>query len=193
MKRLLLLFFIIIFLNACKSDDRPEGILGKEEMIDVLTSVHLADGYANALYADSNRNRIAALYGAIYKKHNTDSVGIRKSLEYYSRNPAELKVMYETIIKDLENIEKEQRQMEEKKHQEEQDKYNKEQQLIARKLKLKNDSLRNDSMNKQYIKIDTFKVIPIKKWTFQGLLERENWKKQDSLRRDSLMKTRIKK
>lgn len=192
MKRLLLLFFIIIFLSACKSEDSPDGILAREEMIDVLTSVHLADGYASALYADSNRNKIAALYGAIYKKHNTDSVGIRKSLEYYSRNPAELKTMYETIIRNLENLEKEQRLIEEKKQQEEQDKYNKEQQLIARKLKLKNDSLRNDSLNKQYIKIDTFKVIPVKKWTFQGLLEREKWKKQDSLRRDSLMKARVK-
>ncbi|WP_407430758.1 DUF4296 domain-containing protein [Arcticibacter sp.] len=192
MKRLLLLFFIIIFLNACKSDDRPKGILGKEEMIDVLTNVHLADGYASSLYTDSSRNKIAALYGAIYKKHNTDSIGIRKSLEYYSRNPAELKLMYETIIRNLENLEKEQRAIEEKKQQEELDKYNKEQQLIARKLKLKNDSLRNDSLNKQYIKIDTFKVIPIKKWTFQEMLQREKTKKQDSLRRDSLMKAKVK-
>lgn len=192
MKRLLLLFFIIIFLSACKSGDSPKGVLDKEEMIDVLTSVHLADGYATSLYTDSSRNKIAALYAAIYKKHNTDSVGIRRSLEYYSRNPAELKIMYETITKNLENLEKEQRAIEEKKQQEEQDKYNKEQQLLAQQLKLKSDSLRNDSLNKQYIRIDTFKVIPIKKWTFQEMLQREKMKKQDSVKRDSLMKAKVK-
>lgn len=192
MKRLLLLFFIIIFLSACKSGDSPKGVLDKEEMIDVLTSVHLADGYATSLYTDSSRNKIAALYAAIYKKHNTDSVGIRRSLEYYSRNPAELKIMYETITKNLENLEKEQRAIEEKKQQEEQDKYNKEQQLLAQQLKLKSDSLRNDSLNKQYIRIDTFKVIPIKKWTFQDMLQREKMKTQDSVKRDSLMKAKVK-
>lgn len=192
MKRLLLLFFIIIFLSACKSGDSPKGVLDKDEMIDVLTSVHLADGYATSLYTDSSRNKIAALYAAIYKKHNTDSVGIRRSLEYYSRNPGELKTMYETITKNLENLEKEQRAIDEKKQQEEQDKYNKEQQLLARQLKLKSDSLRNDSLNKQYIKIDTFKVIPIKKWTFQEMLQREKMKKQDSFKRDSLMKVKLK-
>jgi len=192
MKRLLLLFFMIIFLNACKSDDRPKGVLEKKKMIEVLTNVHLADGYASSLYSDSSRNTIAAMYGSIYKKYNTDSLGIRKSLEYYSRNPAELKVMYETIVKNLEALEKEQRLIEEKKRQEEQDKYNKEQQRLAQQLKLKKDSLRNDSLNKQYIKIDTFKVIPVKRWTFQQMLERERMRKQDSVRRDSMMKARIK-
>lgn len=192
MKRLLLLFFIINFLCACKSGDSPEGVLGREEMIDVLTSVHLADGYASSLYTDSSRNKIASLYAAIYKKHNTDSLGIRKSLEFYSRNPAELKIMYETITANLENLEKEQRAIDEKKQKEEQDKYNREQQLLARQLKLKQDSLRNDSLNKQYIKIDTFKIIPIKKWTFQEMLQREKIKKQDSVKRDSLMKAKVK-
>lgn len=192
MKRLLLLFFIIIFLNACKSDDRPEGVLGKDEMIEVLTNVHLADGYASALYTDSSRNKIAAMYQSIYKKYNTDSVGIRRSLEYYSRNPAELKTMYETIVKDLESLEKEQRQIEEKRLQEEQDKYNREQQRLALEVKRRRDSLRNDSLNKQYIRIDTFKVIPVKRWTFQQMLERERMRKQDSLERDSLMKAKVK-
>lgn len=192
MKRLLLLFFVIIFLNACKSDDRPEGVLEKKTMIEVLTNVHLADGYASSLYSDSSRNTIAAMYGSIYKKYNTDSLGIRKSLEYYSRNPAELKAMYETIVKNLEALEKEQRLIEEKKQQQEQDAYNKQQQRLAQQLKLKKDSLRNDSLNKQYIKIDTFKVIPVKRWTFQQMLERERMRKQDSVRRDSMMKARIK-
>lgn len=193
MKSLLLLFFMMIFFIACDSGSSPKGVIGKKEMIDVLTDVHLADGYASTMYADSNRNHIAAMYMAIYKKHHTDSVGIRKSLEYYSKKPDELKTMYESVNENLKALEKRETDLEVAKQLKEQYKFEKEQKLLEIKNKLKRDSLRNDSLNKQYIKIDTFKVIPLKRLFLQDVWKREKMKmKLDSVKRDSLKNARIK-
>ncbi|WP_069661137.1 DUF4296 domain-containing protein [Arcticibacter eurypsychrophilus] len=193
MKSLLLLFFIMIFFIACDSGRSPKGIIGEKEMIDVLTDVHLVDGYASTMYADSNRNTIAALYMAIYKKHNTDSVGIRKSLEYYSRHPDELKIMYESVNAKLKALEKRETDLEVAKQMIQQNKFDKEQKLLEIRNKLKLDSVRNDSLNKQYIKIDTFKVVPLKRLFLQDVWKREKIKmKLDSTKKDSLKNARIK-
>ncbi|WP_160166630.1 DUF4296 domain-containing protein [Arcticibacter svalbardensis] len=183
----------MIFFIACDSGRTPKGIIAEKEMIDVLTDVHLVDGYASVMYADSSRNAIAALYMAIYKKHNTDSVGIRKSLEYYSRHPDELTVMYESVNTKLKALEKRETDLEVAKQLKEQAKFDKERKLQDLKNKLKLDSVRNDSLNKQYIKIDTFKVVPLKRLFLQDVWKREKMKmKLDSITKDSLKNARIK-
>ena len=188
-----MLFFMMIFFIACDSSSTPKGIIGEKEMIAILTDVHLVDGYASTMYADSNRNDIAAMYKAVYKKHNTDSIGIRKSLEFYSRRPDELKLMYNSINDNLKALEKKETDLETAKQLKEQAKYEKEQKLLQLKNKAKQDSVRNDSLNKQYIKIDTFKVVPLKRVLLQDVWKREKMKlKLDSTKRDSLKNARIK-
>jgi len=193
MKSLLSLFFMMIFFIACDSGKPPKGTIGEKEMIDVLTDVHLVDGYASAMYADSARNAVAAMYMAVYKKHNTDSLGIRKSLEYYSHNPANLKTMYESVNDKLKALEKIETDIEVANQKKEQDRFLRDQKILELKNKAKRDSIRNDSLNKQYIKIDTFKVVPLKRLYLQDVWRREKMKmKLDSTKKDSLKNARIK-
>lgn len=192
MKRLLLLFFGIIFFTSCNTGSVPKDILDKDEMINVLTDVHLADGYASVVYADSSRNEIAAMYQAIYKKYNTDSIGIRKSLEFYSKDPAELKIMYETINARLAKLDKEEQDLATQKQMQIQDSIIQERRKEELKEKLKRDSLRNDSLNKQYIKIDTFNIVPLKRYVLPKMLKRDSVK-IDSLKKDSIRNLKLNK
>lgn len=100
MTRLLLLFYTIIFFASC-GDSTPKGIIAKKEMTSLLTDFHLADGYASMLYGDEKKKDIAAVYKAVYKKYKTDSVQVRKSLEYYTARPQELQLMYLEIDSNL--------------------------------------------------------------------------------------------
>lgn len=105
MTRLSLLFIIFVFFSAC-GDGVPKGIITKENIAAVLTDLHLADGYTSSLYGDSTNLKVARVYKALYKKHNTDSVGLRKSLVYYSERPEELEIIYKQVETNLSDIEK---------------------------------------------------------------------------------------
>lgn len=105
MGRLLVLFFLVVFLSSC-GDDSPKGVLPKETMVPLLTDLHLADAYAPLLYGDTVTAKSAAVYKALFKKYDTDSVTIRKSLSYYAERPEELTLMYQQVEKNLVQLEK---------------------------------------------------------------------------------------
>ena len=110
MRRLLLLFFVYVFFSAC-GKDVPEGIVPKKKMIALLTDLHLANGYASMFYdnSDSSKQKSATIYKALYKKYDTDSVGLRKTLTYYSERPEELELMYKQVELNLTKFDKNER------------------------------------------------------------------------------------
>ncbi|MGV3509985.1 MAG: DUF4296 domain-containing protein [Sphingobacteriaceae bacterium] len=113
MRRLLLLFFVYVFLSAC-GDDTPDGIIDKETMVPLLTDLHLADGYASSIYGDSVNEKSAVVYKALYKKYGTDSLGLRKSLDYYIKHPEKLEPIYKQVETSLQRYEKEEQERVEK-------------------------------------------------------------------------------
>lgn len=107
MKRLLAFFLTSIFLVSCTSENRPEGIVERNKMVDVLTDVHLVNGYSSTVMDLDTVKKVTATYlNMVYKKHGIDSVQFKKSLQYYSRNPQMLSEMYDQVIKKLETQEK---------------------------------------------------------------------------------------
>lgn len=112
MKRLLALFFLMIFLGACDSDHVPSGIIGEKEMIKILADIHLADGYSSVNYADSTGGKTRALYLSVYKKCGTDSAEVRKSVNYYMSHPDKLQAMYEKINARLQELQTKEQQIE---------------------------------------------------------------------------------
>lgn len=106
MKRLILGFFVLIFVTACNSDQVPEGIIENGKMISVLTDVHLIDSYLNASAYDTTTLPSASYYKVVYKKYQIDSVQLQKSLLYYSRKPELLDTMYHQVLMKLETMER---------------------------------------------------------------------------------------
>ena len=105
MKRLILGFFILIFLAACSRQKTPDGILENGKMINVLTDIHLVDSYRSTAAYDTTVQPAANYYKVVYQKHDIDSVLFQKSLRYYSRQPEVLDTMYYQVLRRLEKME----------------------------------------------------------------------------------------
>jgi len=102
-KYIILFFLVLTLLCSCGGDNPPEGILKKEEMINVLTDIHLVDG-GMVMYAqtpDTLYKYGTARYLDVFKKDHTDSTQFRKSFKYYTLKPATLNDMYVKILKRL--------------------------------------------------------------------------------------------
>ncbi|HCN85045.1 MAG TPA: DUF4296 domain-containing protein [Sphingobacteriaceae bacterium] len=97
MTRLILLFFALTFFTSCDFAGAPEGILPRDKMISVLTDIQVVDAYVTSMPIDSVKKNKIDFYKSVFKKHETDSLQFRKSLEYYSRDPEKMQRMYETV------------------------------------------------------------------------------------------------
>lgn len=97
MTRLILLFFALTFFTSCDFESAPAGILPKDKMISVLTDIQVVDSYVTSIPPDSVKKNKIDFYQSVFKKHETDSLQFRKSLEYYSRDPEKMRLMYEEI------------------------------------------------------------------------------------------------
>jgi len=105
MRKYITLFFSVCFiLSACTADKSGADIIKPDEMISVLTDVHIIDGTMynavsqnlDTLYKYGN-NR----YLAVFKKHHVDSAQFRRSLKYYTTQPLELQGMYDKVLANL--------------------------------------------------------------------------------------------
>jgi hypothetical protein len=73
-------------------------------MIDVLTDLHLAGGLAYSTKTDSTKFDLDIVYKSIYKKYNTDSAAVKKSVLYYSRKPERFDLIYKQVDSNLNAI-----------------------------------------------------------------------------------------
>ncbi len=104
MKRLLSVFLILIFLISCNRDGAPVGVIAEEKMISLLTDIHLIDGYILNVLQDTIKPSAAGLHESVFKKHKTDSIQFRKSMQFYSQNPDKLRLMYEKVTANLDTL-----------------------------------------------------------------------------------------
>jgi len=105
MKRLILGFFVLIFVSACNRNQVPDGIIENGKMILLLTDIHLVDSYVSSAAYDTTTQPAANYYKVVYQKYKTDSLQVQKSLRYYSRDPELLDTMYYKVLKRLETME----------------------------------------------------------------------------------------
>lgn len=98
-----LFFSVLIFLAACGGDKVPRGILGQNEMTNLLTDIHIVDGsmYNVLQLPDSLYKYGTDKYLVVFKNHHTDSAQFRESFRYYSANPEKMEVMYEQVMKNV--------------------------------------------------------------------------------------------
>lgn len=97
MQRLLLILLTSFFLIISCRKSTPEGILPEQTMVELMSEVHLVDGYLSTLSIDSSRKIINSLYGHIFDKYQLDSAGFQKNVDYYLGNPTLSKKLYGTI------------------------------------------------------------------------------------------------
>jgi len=95
---------MLIVLVACES--KPDGLLSKREMEDVLYDYHIAQCMASDLPFDE-RFRSHSFVEAVYEKHGITEAQFDSSLVYYNRHTTEIKNIYDRVKLRLEKYDNE--------------------------------------------------------------------------------------
>ncbi len=102
----------MLFLFAgCKESGvipEPEGLLSQDEMVAVLTDIHLIEGARTGLVIMGDSvGGVNEHYKAFFEKHNVTQAQYDSSFVYYSKNPKIFDKIYERVIENLSVIESE--------------------------------------------------------------------------------------
>ncbi|HYQ55941.1 MAG TPA: DUF4296 domain-containing protein [Draconibacterium sp.] len=110
-KTLLILFALIFALSACEEDvmPKPEQLLKKNQMIEVLVDVHLAESYFNHFRSDSSMIELSSadFYYSVLDKYEIPDSVFEQSLVYYASFPKDFEKMYRTVMSKLSELEQE--------------------------------------------------------------------------------------
>lgn len=106
MHRLILGLLPLFFLASACKQDLPEGILSEQQMAEVMSEVHILDGYISNLPTDSAKKVIEPLYDQLLANYGLDSVLFTKNVNYYLGNPVLTQRTYDRVVKNLEHEEK---------------------------------------------------------------------------------------
>src|ERR1700744_2238313 len=104
MRKYITLFFSVsLFFISCKKNKAPDGIVKHDRMVNLLTDFHWVEGRMYGIFKsqDSLYKYGTSRYDALFKRYGTDSAGFKKSLKYYTTQPAELQKMYDQVLLNL--------------------------------------------------------------------------------------------
>lgn len=101
MQRLILIILSSFFLLLSCGPSKPKGTLSIKKMANLMTDIHLVDGYLNTLPIDSTRKVIDGLYQEVFENYDIDSVQFKTNIAYYLGNPIISKDLYAAVTKKL--------------------------------------------------------------------------------------------
>ncbi len=110
MRFYLVLFFCGLgFLFSCTDEKSiPGDVLPEDQMVSVLTDVHLVDGniYNLSPVPDTLAKHGLGLYLAVFKMHHTDTTQFKASVKYYTTRPDVMLKMYDKVLARLDSLQK---------------------------------------------------------------------------------------
>jgi len=102
-KRLLLICVSLLFVASCSEDEKPEGLLSQDKMINVLIDIQITEGIASAIPVayDSSEVLYKLMEKEVFKKHQVEDSVFTQSLRYYLQYPGIMDNMYAQILDSL--------------------------------------------------------------------------------------------
>ncbi len=102
----LIIVGLVVFVNcAQKHHPKPEKLLSKKEMVELMTEMQLLEGELqqnfSALQMDSVKIIIQKDYDILFEKYGISKALFEKNLEYYTFNPTDLTDMYMQVEKNI--------------------------------------------------------------------------------------------
>lgn len=103
------IIYIIVFvlLFSCESRikfKKPENLIPKAQMVDLLTDMHLASGTLGIKNNDLEKNK--NYMALVFEKYKIDSTQFATSNTYYTSNVDEYEEIFEEVEKRLNDIKK---------------------------------------------------------------------------------------
>lgn len=105
--RIFLLSLLILTSIACSRKTIPDGIIDEKTMVSILTEAHLSESYYNIesnFHLKEIRPMMQATYDSIFMKHGVTRDDFDRSLDYYTRNEAQLEAIYLQVSDSLKAI-----------------------------------------------------------------------------------------
>ena len=147
MKKISYLLFLGVFFMGCTSNTiikKPDNLISKKQMVDLLTDLAIASGAENIKNNDLERN--VNYFPLVFKKYGIDSTRFKESNYYYTSRIDD----YEEILKKVDDRLKAMKKE------------------LDDKIRLQ-DSLKNDSMKNIRGKFKKVPRKPIKKDSLKSL------------------------
>ena len=98
-------FVVALFMSiiSCNNNDKPDDLIPKNEMIEIMSDINLAEGALKIyqIYPDSIRKYAPVYYETVYKKHKVSSQQYKNSYNYYYQNPEEMGKMMDKVSEEL--------------------------------------------------------------------------------------------
>lgn len=100
---------LALLLTACidRQAVLPEGYIGQQQMVDIMTDIHLVEGARSGTLLLGDTNTLPDYYAHIYQKHHVTEAEFKTSFNWYAEHPEELKVVYEKVLVNLSKQEEE--------------------------------------------------------------------------------------
>jgi len=96
-------FLLVLFLTSCESKvsyTKPDNLIPKDKMVDLLYDMHLAIGTSNVTNKNLEKNR--NYLSLVYEKYGIDSVQFAMSNTYYTSNINDYEDIFKEVHKRLE-------------------------------------------------------------------------------------------
>ena len=96
---------IVLFLYACKDKvayEKPEGLISKSQMTDLLYDMHMVIGTSNIqnVHLEKNRNYMSL----VYEKYGIDSTQFAISNLYYTAHVQDYEEIFEEVERRIQNL-----------------------------------------------------------------------------------------
>ncbi len=100
---------------SCNEKDiaKPDHLINRKKMIDMLVDVHLAKAYEQYQTGDSTRLSSTDLYYSVLAKYGVADSVFTRSVIYYSSHPKDYDKMYNEVLDRLNAMQKEQQDKQE--------------------------------------------------------------------------------
>lgn len=100
------LVFPVLLCCACGGNDAtPQDLLTRERFEQVLVDAQLVEARVNQELVIDHRTDmpIEKYYEEVFRKHGTTKEQFRRTFDWYTERPEELKALYEDVLIDLQH------------------------------------------------------------------------------------------
>jgi len=102
LKICLVVILFVHMLASCQRDPKPENAIERDQFVEVLVDVHIAQ----ALYNDRLRINIDSvesepLYMSVLEKHGVTEDAMAATTKYYTRNPRKYDKVYTEVLSQI--------------------------------------------------------------------------------------------
>lgn len=102
-----IVILVLLFASCDNPEPKPKGMLSDEEMVMVLSELHLAEARADLLGIpqDSLRPLLEKRYEEIFAELDVDTAAFNATFAYYEHNPAQMDSLYQKVVDNLVELE----------------------------------------------------------------------------------------